>query len=292
MARYRCPTCGGRPLRPRFQLVAPPRCGHCGGQLSKLPAWRSGYALLLAGFAAGTFLVALPSLRRQLLTTDMVMAWRPLPRLLAHLETMPEPQGQPVALLAAGLYEQLAEGDRKWLPVVQPLPGGGTRFVYRRRHGEPELTLAQIRQRLNDPPRYERERQEIHRLLLLLQRARVRVVLETPRKPGAAAEWDHAARTMRIRHDVPEQGTLDFAQVLNHEAIHVAQSCASGSLRTRPRALGLSTRLDSELERHLHQPLYADTSQLERLLEKEAYANQHRLGLGASLVEAHCPLTG
>ena len=292
MARYRCPTCGGRPLRLEFQAGGPPRCGRCGGQLRKLPAYGIACGLLLAGCAAAVALVVLPGLRDRLLTTGTAVAWRPLPRLLAHLETMPEPHEQPLALMEAGLYEQLAEGDRRWLPIVQPLPGGGTRFVYRRRPGEPELSVAEIRARLIDPPRYEVERQEIHRLLLMLQRARVRVVLETPRKPGAAAEWDHAARTMRIRPDVPGHGTVDFAQVLNHEAIHVAQSCASGSLRTPPRTLGLSTRIDPEVEQHLHQPLYAGTSALERNLEKEAYANQDRLGLGASLVEAHCPLTG
>lgn len=292
MARYRCPTCGRRPVRLAVQPVGPPRCGRCGGPLRELPAYGAGCALLLAGFGAAIALVVLPGLRDPLVRAGMAVAWKPLPRLLAQLETMPEPHEQPVALLEAGLYEQLAEGDRKWLPIAQPLPGGGTRFIYRRRAGEPELSLAQIRDRLIDPPRYEIERQEIHRLLLVLQRARVRVVLEKPLKPGAAAEWDHAARTMRIRPDVPGQGTVDFAQVLNHEAIHVAQSCASGSLRTPPRLLGLSTEIDPHVEQHLHQPLYVGTSEMERKLEKEAYANQDRLGLGASLVEAHCALTG
>jgi hypothetical protein len=120
----------------------------------------------------------------------------------------------------------------------------------------------------------------------------VRLVLEPPRKAGAAAEWDHAARTLRIQPGVLEKGTVDFAQVLNHEAIHVAQSCSAGGLRARPKALGLSTDLDPEMESHLKEPLYADAAAWETLLEREAYANQHYLDLGATLVRTHCPQAG
>jgi hypothetical protein len=87
---------------------------------------------------------------------------------------------------------------------------------------------------------------------------------------------------------VVAKGTVDFARVLNHEAIHVAQSCAAGGLRAVPRQLGLSQAVAPEFKVHLDDPLYAGVSDGERALEREAYANQGQLEMGATLVRTHC----
>ena len=143
---------------------------------------------------------------------------------------------------------------------------------------------------ISNPPDHDQERQAIGDLLSTLDRAGVQVELTEPRKTGAAGEWDHGARTLRIKPAVVEKGTVDFAHVLNHEAIHVAQSCAAGGLRALPRVLGLSREVSPELQVHLDDPLYAGASDWERDLEREAYANQRRLDLGATLVRTHCRL--
>jgi len=78
--------------------------------------------------------------------------------------------------------------------------------------------------------------------------------------------------------------------VLNHEAIHVAQSCAAGGLRSVPRTLGLSQEVPTELKIHLDDPLYAGASDWEKALEREAYANQRRLAMGTTLIRTHCRL--
>jgi hypothetical protein len=89
---------------------------------------------------------------------------------------------------------------------------------------------------------------------------------------------------------VLQSGSAEFAKVLNHEAIHVAQSCSRGHVRAMPKPLGLNQTLSPHLEAVLEEALYRSAGALERQLEREAYANQHQLGLGVQLVRSHCRL--
>jgi len=186
------------------------------------------------------------------------------------------------------LFAQLEEGDRSWLPRLQRLPDGRVRYVYRRRQGDPPLSLAQIQALLQNPPRYGRERQAIGTLLTQLERIGIRVQLAPLRRPGAAGEWEPRSASLRIRPDVASRGSRDFAIVLNHEAIHVAQSCRAGGLRALPRPLGLARHLAPASQKLLASNVYAGASPSVRLLEEEAFAHQDDLGLGAALLARHC----
>jgi len=188
----------------------------------------------------------------------------------------------------AGLFAQLSAGDRAWIPRAEPIPGGGIRYVYKKRADEAPLTVDQIKALLRQPPTFEQEQRSIQMLLDALRVSGVRLILGPPRKQGAAGEWEPAKATLRIRSDIPAKGSREFFRVLNHEAIHVAQSCSNGSLKARPKPLGLPRSLDLTALRHLNEPLYSKASATERVLEEEAYANQHRLSLGGQLVAAHC----
>lgn len=218
-----------------------------------------------------------------------------------------DPALRPLALLEDGLLERLRQADQAWIPRAEPLPDGGVRYLYRRRPGDPELTIPEIRARMARPPEHGAERQAIVTMLSSLEKAGVAVGLIEPIKPGAAAEWDPQARTLRIRPDVPDQGSVAFARVLNHETIHVAQSCAGGGVGAAPRPLGLLAsdgigaagqarlgrqRLRSAAEAsgggQLADPVYADLSPAERRLELEAYSLQDRLDLGVTLLRIHC----
>ncbi len=187
------------------------------------------------------------------------------------------------------LLEQLKLADQNWRPRAVPLAGGGFRYLYLRRADDPLLTIDQIKQRILNPPAFERELQAIAALVPALEGVGVRLLLGPPIRQGATAEWDPAGRTIRIQPAVVKSGSLEFARVLNHEAIHVAQSCRRGSPSASPRLLGLSNNLDPQGQRHLDDPLYARASALERSLEREAYANQQRLDLALSLLESECP---
>ena len=196
------------------------------------------------------------------------------------------PRPQPLA--DDRLLQQLAIADRQWWPRAEPLPGGGTRYVYRRRPNEPPLTLGQIKALMRDPPTFAHERQRIVALRRALVDLGVHLELSQPQKPGAAAEWDPAARTVRIKPAVVAKGSAEFARVLNHESIHVAQSCRGGGIGAPPQLLGLSQHLPAPLQSVLQDPTYARASVPERALEREAYAHQDRLDLGLTLLSQHC----
>ena len=189
-----------------------------------------------------------------------------------------------------GLMAQLGAGDRAWVPRAEPIPGGGTRYVYKKRPDEQPLSLEQIKALMRHPPSFAAERSAIRLLLSQMRQAGVTVLLGPPRKQGAAGEWDPARAVLRIRSDIPAKGSREFARVLNHEAIHVAQSCRQGSLTAQPQLLGLSRRVQGAAIRHLQEPLYRNSTALERALEEEAYANQDNLQLGVQLIKAHCRL--
>ena len=273
MARYRCPYCHPRPLLVQCRSDGFLHCGHCGDPLERVPLVRP-----------------LPALAGLLVLVGIALT-----AVTQHQAVMPSaaqqlrPQDYPLSSGREGvLHAQLEAADRSWQPRAEPLPGGGTRYVYKRRSGDPALSVEQIKRLMLNPPRFESERRAIDALLLQLRSRGVRVVLGPPRKAGAAGEWEPRARTLRIRPDVPAKGSREFALVLNHEAIHVAQSCRHGLLQLHQQPLGLSRALDAEARRHLSDPLYAQASPREIALEEEAYANQHRLDLGAQMLKAHC----
>jgi hypothetical protein len=263
-------------------------CARCGDPLQRVPVVRPLPALAGLLVALGLGVALLPG-RRSL----------PLPAASGLVEFLQPPPEALAALSAPGglegidegsLLQQLEVADAAWIPRVELLPDGRTRYHYQRHAGEPRLSLSEIRQRIADPPSFRLEQAAISQLLAVLGRAGARIQLVQPRKQGAAAEWDPGSRTLRIKPRVVASGSREFARVLNHEAIHVAQSCSRGHLRAMPKPLGLSQQLPSHLGTVLRESVYRQASPQVQLLEREAYANQHRLGLGADLVGRHCRL--
>jgi hypothetical protein len=287
MSRYRCRRCLDRPPLPLSSgLGRSVICGHCGSVMERR-RWLLHGARLLAGTAMlGLSLVVFP----EAIENVAVLTSRTpgLSQLASRLDPPPERDRRPLSLLEGDLLERLSEADLTWIPKTEPIAGGGIRYLYRRRLGEPPPSLAQLKAMVIHPPNHIVERAAIATLLQELQRVGVAIEMEGTRKRGAAGEWDHSRRTIRLQPVVAQKGSVEFFRVLNHEAIHVAQSCAGGGLRARPRPLGLATAMHPELARQLDDPMYATSSPLERKLEREAYANQHRLGLGADLVRRRC----
>ena len=186
------------------------------------------------------------------------------------------------------VLEQLALADQQWVPKAERLANGSTRFSYKRHAGEPSLSIDQIRALMASPPTFLMERQSISRIWQILERAGVAIRLTQPRKDGAAGEWDAKARTLRIQPELLGKGSREFARVLNHEAIHVAQSCKRGSLTAYPELIGLPNDLPPALEFILQNPQYRNTSLLAKSLEREAFANQADLDVGPSLLQTYC----
>lgn len=259
-----------------------------------------GLGALLMGMllSAGGALAALALLSPQPGHNDTLLALHDLTIQLQEvvLASRPQPPRPGDRVLTSvdlpELLAQLRTADRSWLPRAEPLGNGRIRYLYKRRLEDPPLTIAQIEALRLNPPSYQAEHDAIASLLTMLERAGVQVVIGPPRKARAAGEWEPAARTLRIRPDVIEKGSVEFARVLNHEAIHVAQSCRRGGLGARPSLLGLSIVLDPISQRNLEDPVYAKASPTEIRLEQEAYANQNQLSLGPALLAKECRAPG
>ena len=180
---------------------------------------------------------------------------------------------------------------RSWRPREEILADGTTRYLYKRRTGEADLSLAELRQAIDSPPTFEKEHELISQLIRTLRKAGVRIVLMPPIKQGAAAEWDHRQGTLRIQPEMWKKGSVDFLHILNHEAIHVAQSCKGGALKAPPAALGIrSSESIADLDKKLKDPVYSNTSRWERNLELEAYGLQSNSEAARQIVESHCKL--
>jgi hypothetical protein len=262
-------------------------CARCGGPLVPVERPRRSAARLLQALG-GVAMVGLAAALAPPLLTGLLTGLR--------LEEPPAPLATVLPPTPAGLegidkdslLRTLAVADAAWTPRAERLGDGRTRYHYKRRSGDPPLSLAEIRALMANPPTFATERNAIVDLLATLGRVGVRIQLTEPRKRGAAGEWDPRARTLRIKPSALNNGSAEFAKVLNHEAIHVAQSCRNGHVRAIPRPLGLDDRLPLPLQSVLGEDVYRSAGPLERQLEREAYANQHQLDLGASLVRRYC----
>jgi hypothetical protein len=214
----------------------------------------------------------------------------PLPRLSGSIAPRMSEDRSAVSFDSNDLFARLEEADQQWHPQEELLPDGSTRFLYKRRVGEPDLSIAELRSLINDPPTFHTERQAILSLLDTLRQVGVRVMLTPTIKKGAAAEWEHLEGVMRIQPDVTRKGSLDFLRVLNHEAIHVAQSCRGGSLLSKPQPLGVPVSKDTTISSTLRNPVYVDVSPDEKRLELEAYSLQNDINKANTLVRQECKL--
>ncbi|MFZ4566423.1 MAG: hypothetical protein ACOYMY_08150 [Prochlorococcaceae cyanobacterium] len=196
---------------------------------------------------------------------------------------------RPLAAAEDGeLWQRLRSSDALWLPRVEVRDDGRRIYRLRRLAGDPPLDLMamQALERATDP--FAAERRQVHELVDTLRHHGVLLRLGPPRRRGALAEWEPRARVLRLRHDALDQGHRGLARILNHEAIHVAQSCAAGGLRRSPQLLGIPRALPPELESVLASDTYALLDDGGRELEREAFAGQGTPGLGARLIRRHC----
>ena len=64
---------------------------------------------------------------------------------------------------------------------------------------------------------------------------------------------------------------------MNHEIIHIAQSCNGGKVSYEPILLGLEINLNKEEKHLLDSKIYQKKSKKELNLEKESYSHQKKL---------------
>ena len=251
--------------------------GGGGGRLSRMLRFRS------AGFRLAGWLVV------------AAVAWLSPTRGTAQEVLVPDPSqfGAPPPpplqpSFESMLFAQLEEGDRRLLPRLQRLPDGRMGVVYRRRSGDPPLSFVELQAWMRNPPRWDREKATIRVLLARLRDLGVRLEIGQTRKAQAAGEWLPRQGVVRIRPDIPLRGSQEFAKVLNHEAIHVAQSCRAGGVRSIPTLLGVQRPLRLQDQAVLAQPIYSNQPLAVQRLEAEAFGLQVDLTAGPEMLARYC----
>jgi hypothetical protein len=114
----------------------------------------------------------------------------------------------------------------------------------------------------------------------------IQVVVGDPSIDGASAEWDSSSRTMTISADTMQQGSDAVLQAMNHEAVHVAQSCKAGGVGAAGTALGIGT--SGEAAQAVQHETYAGISAEEQQMELEAYTLTNQAGAGVAAAVQHC----
>lgn len=114
----------------------------------------------------------------------------------------------------------------------------------------------------------------------------IQVVVGEPSINGASAEWDSSSRTMTISANTMQQGSDAVLQAMNHEAVHVAQSCRAGGVGAAGTALGIGT--SGQAAQAIQHSTYAGISDEEKQMELEAYTLTNQAGAGIAAAVQHC----
>ena len=114
----------------------------------------------------------------------------------------------------------------------------------------------------------------------------IQVVVGDPSIDGASAEWDSSSRTMTISAETMQQGSDAVLQAMNHESVHVAQSCKAGGVGAAGTALGIAT--SGEAAQAIQNETYSGISAEEQQMELEAYTLTNQAGAGVAAAVQHC----
>ena len=128
----------------------------------------------------------------------------------------------------------------------------------------------------------------VKRLIQQLQSLQVSVVVLEPGQVLAQGEWNYRRREIRLHPIVLKSGLSIFSKTLNHEVIHVVQSCSGGQVTSYPRPIGLVSDPNKEVQEILMKPPYADKSSKVLELEMEAFMHQDRPDLVSELLIQFC----
>ena len=186
------------------------------------------------------------------------------------------------------LINKLENADNNLIPKYEPNPQGGGSYKYKKTNFSPELSISEIKEWINNPPKFNNEKNFILEQINLLDNLDIAVALVNFENNKIAAEWVYKKKFLKINIQSIKNGTKVFAKILNHEIIHIAQSCNGGKVSYEPILLGLEINLNKEEKHLLDSKIYKNKSKKELNLEKEAYSHQKKLDFGTELITKYC----
>jgi hypothetical protein len=171
--------------------------------------------------------------------------------------------------------EEIRKGDDKHQAKLEIGELGQVSYRYYRKEGEAAKTAKELDEQVRNGREFWASQQKLAQLLTSLAELNVLVVIGKPRLKGAAGEWDPSRQTIRIAPSALSQGSEAVRKILNHEAIHVAQSCYNGGINYKPKPLGVELSPAKIYRRQLGSDIYSQIGEKTKLIETEAYSYEY-----------------
>ena len=185
------------------------------------------------------------------------------------------------------LFNLLERADYENKPRKYIRTDGSIYYEYKSNSFNPELSVDQIKKIISHKQDFSYQRDYIKLILRYTRIMNIDVLLSN-NKSESSALWIPLENAVEINTSVINQGTKAFSEILNHEVIHIAQSCNSIHSANEPMLLNLDTKITKENLFYLNNDIYKDLSPYGKRLELEAYSNQSNLKLGVNLIKKYC----
>ncbi len=182
----------------------------------------------------------------------------------------------------------LKKADRRNAPKIVINPDRSKSIIYKKSNFQKELSQKELLYLIKYPKSFYKEQKFVKDTLKFLNELGVSVLLGEINQNKGAAFWSPEKQIIKIDSKTINSGTLIFAKILNHEMIHIAQSCKRGSINSFPELIGINEKMDKEKYSLLKSKVYKNLPKYQILLEKEAYSYQDNLIAGKYLINKFC----
>jgi hypothetical protein len=197
-------------------------------------------------------------------------------------------QAPPASINLETLLPTLDKADQANLPRREQMPDGTITYHYKLKSGQGDLSIVELEELTKNPPDHTKKQLDIRHLLNRLQQLGVNTALSPTHDTRASGTWSPGEKTIRIQPRIIVQGTEEFHEVLAHESVHVAQSCANGGILNQPIALGLSLKYSPTIDDSINSPLYHGDNSAQMQIEREAYSHSQDAGSALSILNYYC----
>jgi hypothetical protein len=185
--------------------------------------------------------------------------------------------------------EELRKGDDEHQPKLKVGELGQVSYHYYRKEGESKKTAKELDELIKNKKEFQNAQQKLAQLLTILSDIDVLAVIGEPRLKGAAAEWDPSRQIIRIAPRSLSQGSEIALKILNHESIHVAQSCRNGGINYRPKSLQVELSPEKIFQKQLGSDIYSGIGEQTKRIESEAYSYEYSSKAARHFLSKYCP---
>ena len=182
----------------------------------------------------------------------------------------------------------LKKADKRNAPKIITNADSSKSITYKKSNFQKELSKKELMNLIKNPLNFYKEQKFVQDSLKFLNQLGISLSLVDLKDKKGSAYWLPKKKTIRIDSKTLNAGSSTFAKILNHEMIHVAQSCKGGSINSSPRLIGLNEKMNKEKLYLLSSEVYKNLSNYQISLEKEAYSYQDNLSAGKYLIDKFC----